>query len=104
MRAIHFLAFRWAPALALALGAASLEAQQTQSVPVHQTAIIQQQTIMTDDPQTWPAVFDGTRSGGPIRWVDGVAALKADSNLANALYVGTVGPVRVFVCRAKLQD
>lgn len=63
----------------------------------------QQQTITTD-PKTWPAVFDGTRAGGPYAWVDGATALKSDPKLANAVQGGQEGQIKLYICRATMPD
>ncbi len=57
-----------------------------------------------NDPNTWPATFNGAPDMGPYAWVDGPTHLQKDSQLANGVFVGQEGANRLFVCRVKMSD
>ena len=57
-----------------------------------------------NDMGQWPATFDGVKSMGPYAWTDGPTALKSDPQLANGVFVGQVGDLKLYVCRAKQSD
>jgi hypothetical protein len=62
------------------------------------------QEVKPDDPNTWPAYFDGLNALGPYAWVDGPTHLQSDPQLANGVYGGEAGNLKLYVCRAKQED
>jgi hypothetical protein len=53
------------------------------------------------DMAQWPFYFDGVTTGmGPYGWVDGPTYLKNDANLANGVFGGQVGNLKLYVCRS----
>jgi hypothetical protein len=57
-----------------------------------------------NDPNTWPATFDGVNAMGPYAWVDGPTHLQKDPQLTSGVFVGQVGDLKLYVARAKQQD
>lgn len=57
-----------------------------------------------NDPNTWPATFNGAPAMGPYAWVDGPTHLQKDPQLASGVFAGQEGTRKMFVCRVKQSD
>ena len=58
-----------------------------------------------NDPSMWPAYFNGNPDMGPYAWVDGPSASKTpQGEIVNGVFVGQVGDLKLYVCRAKQSD
>jgi hypothetical protein len=70
-----------------------------------QTTIMTQGTVIdSNDPNTWPATFNGNPDMGPYAWVDGPTHLQQDPQLANVVVGGQEGTRKLYVCRVRQQD
>ena len=57
------------------------------------------------DMTQWNTYFNGVSTGmGPYAWVDGPEYLKNDAALANGVFAGQEGTIKMYVCRSKGSD
>jgi hypothetical protein len=52
----------------------------------------------------WPETFTGLPDMGPYAWVDGPSEVAKNPGLSSAVLGGQEGSIKLYVCRAQLQD
>jgi hypothetical protein len=97
---LFILALAFAAVLTLTTPAGA----QTTTPMVQTTTMTQGTVIDSSDPNTWAAAFDGVNQMGPYAWVDGPTHLQKDPQLANGVFVGQVGDLKIYVARARQSD